>query len=135
MCKPFSTLALNPESELQREFGHLPALCRFCGKGGNMKANTFERSNKRPSGKPHVRYVGFQSIEGGRRLQFSVKSRSGEIKEITFPISDADFTSTRGISLQDAAPMAYEKIVELLATHDTIDANELSLTDSDIEQY
>ena len=85
--------------------------------------------------KPHVRYVGFESVEGGRRLRFSVKSVGQESVEITIEISDAAFTNTRGISIQDAAPMAYEKIVELLRTQDRVDSNQLSLTDGDVAQY
>lgn len=86
-------------------------------------------------GKPYVRYVGFGSIEGGRRLRFSVKSNSRKSVEVTIEISHASFTRASGISIQDAAPMAYEKIVELLATEDTVESNELRLTDADIAQY
>jgi hypothetical protein len=85
--------------------------------------------------KPQVRYLGFESINGGRRLRFAVKSVGHESAEITVEISDAAFTSARGISIQDAAPMAYEKIVELLMTQDNIDSNPLSLTDADVAQY
>ena len=80
-------------------------------------------------GKPYVRYVGFGSIEGGRRLRFSVKSNGQKSGEVTIEISHASFTRASGISIQDAAPMAYEKIVELLATEDTVESNELCLTD------
>jgi hypothetical protein len=86
-------------------------------------------------GKPFVRYVGFGSIEGGRRLRFSVKSPGHESVEITIDISEAAFAGASGISIQDAAPMAYEKIVELLATEDTLEPNKLCLTDADIAQY
>jgi hypothetical protein len=85
--------------------------------------------------KPCVRHVGFGSIEGGRRLRFSVKSIGHKSVEITIEISHASFTGGSGISIQDAAPMAYEKIVELLATEDTVESNELCLTDADIAQY
>jgi hypothetical protein len=85
--------------------------------------------------RPHVRYIGFEGVEGGRRLRFSVKSVGQESVEITIEISDAVFTSARGISIQDAAPMAYEKIVELLMTQDKVDSNQLSLTDADVAQY
>ena len=86
-------------------------------------------------GKPYVRYVGFGSIEGGRRLRFSVKSNGQKSVEVTTEISHASFTRAKGISIQDAVPMAYEKIVELLATEDTVESNELCLTDADIAQY
>jgi hypothetical protein len=85
--------------------------------------------------KPNVRYVGFEGIEGGRRLRFSVKSMGHESVEITMEISDAPFRGASEISIQDAAPMAFEKIVELLATEHTLESNELSLTDTDIAQY
>ena len=84
---------------------------------------------------PNVRYVGFESIEGGRRLRFSVKSAGHGSIEFTIEISDAAFIGARGISIQDAAPMAYEKIVELLVTQDVVDSNQLFLTDADIAKY
>ena len=82
-----------------------------------------------------MRYVGFESIEGGRRLRFSVKSAGHESVEFTIEISDAAFLGTRGISIQDAAPMAYEKIVEMLVTPNIVDSNQLFLTDADIAKY
>jgi hypothetical protein len=85
--------------------------------------------------KPHVRYLGFEGIEGGRRLTFSVKAIGHESVEITTEISDAHFTRVSEISIQDAAPMAFEKIVELLATENTPESNKLCLTDADVAQY
>jgi hypothetical protein len=85
--------------------------------------------------KPQVRYVGFEGTEHGRRLGFSVKSIGHESVQITIEVSDAAFIGASGISLQDAAPMAYEKIVELLAKEDTLESNELCLTEADIGHY
>jgi hypothetical protein len=85
--------------------------------------------------KPHVRYLGFEGIEGGRRLTFSVKAIGHESVEISTEISDTAFNGVSGISIQDAAPMAFEKIVELLATGNTLELNKLCLTDVDIAQY
>jgi hypothetical protein len=86
--------------------------------------------------KPHLRYVGFEGTAGGGRLLgFSLKTIGHEPVEITIEVSDAAFTGTYGISIQDAAPMAYEKIVELLAKEDTLEPNELCLTESDIARY
>jgi hypothetical protein len=85
--------------------------------------------------KPHVRYLGFEGTEGGGRLlEFSVKTIGHEPVEITIEVSDAAFTGRYGISIQDAAPMAYEKIVELAKEH-TLEPNELCLTESDIARY
>ena len=83
----------------------------------------------------HVRYFGFEGIDGGRRLTFSVKPLGHNSVEITFEISDALFKDASGISIQDAAPMAYEKLIELLATQDTFDSNKLCLSQADIAQY
>ena len=82
-----------------------------------------------------VRYVGFEGIEGGRRLSFSVKSLGHDSVDITVEISDALFKGASGISIQDAAPMAYEKLVELLEAGDTLDSKELGLTETDIAHY
>ena len=85
--------------------------------------------------KEHVRYVGFEPVDGGRILKFSIKPTGHALVEITIKALDAMFTSEPGISIQDAAPMAYEKIVGLLAAEHTLDPNELCLTDADIAQY
>ena len=85
--------------------------------------------------KTRVRYIGFEGTEGGRRLGFSVKSIGHESVEITIEVSEAAFAVASRISIQDAAPMAYEKIVELLAKNDTLEPNELCLTEADIAQY
>ena len=83
----------------------------------------------------HVRYDGFESTESGRCLWFSVSAAGRESIRITIQVSEAAFAATPGISIQDAAPMAYEKIVGLLATQDFINSNELCLSDADITQY
>src|SRR5215510_8473928 len=85
--------------------------------------------------KPYVRYRGFESTEGGRRLKFSVKTVGHESVEFGVVISDATIIGARGISIQDAAPMGYEKIVELLVTEGAVESNELSLSDADVAQY
>ena len=82
-----------------------------------------------------VRYVGFEGIDGGRRLSFSVKCVGHDSIDITVEISDASFKDASGISIQDAAPMAYEKLVELLATENPLESKKLCLTDADIAQY
>ena len=84
-----------------------------------------------------VRYLGFEGIAGGRRLSFRVKSRGHDPVEVTFDIPDIAFTNTFGISIQDAAPMAYEKLVELLATDPDHmpEATRLFLTTEDIVKY
>jgi hypothetical protein len=54
---------------------------------------------------------------------------------VTFDVPDAPFINTSGISIQDAAPMAYEKLVEIVATESTLDPEKLCLTDADIANY
>jgi hypothetical protein len=106
----------------------------------NHSAETlFKPSDPQPSNipaKPHVRHVGSEGNEGvGRRLGFSVKSIGHEWVQSTIEVSDAAFAAASGISIQDAAPMAYEKLVELLAKEDTLQPNELRLTEADVERY
>ena len=85
--------------------------------------------------RPHVRYVGFEGINSGRRLRFRVKSIRHESVEVTFDVADAIFIGTRGISIQDAAPMAYEKLIERLAREGSLESDRLCLTNVDVERY
>jgi hypothetical protein len=85
--------------------------------------------------KAHVRYLGFEAIEGGRRLRFYVKPAGEPSREITFDISDAAFSRTSGITLQDAAPMAFEKLTALLEKQNILDPDEFCLTDQDVAEY
>jgi hypothetical protein len=64
-----------------------------------------------------------------------VKTAGQEATEVTLDVSSATFLNTPGISLQDAAPMAYEKIAELLAAEGRLDLCDLHLTNEDIRQY
>jgi hypothetical protein len=97
--------------------------------------STMTPFNAEPSPKAHVRYLGFEAVEGGRRLKFSVKPVGHESMEIISDISDSVFIGVSQISIQDAAPMVYEKLVELLAAENTLDPQKLCLTDADIAQY
>jgi len=85
--------------------------------------------------KAFVRYVGFESIADGRRLKFRVKSTGEAAIEVIFDIPDTVFTGTVGVSIQDAAPMAYEKLVALLAEEHTLEATRLFVTAADIAAY
>jgi len=82
-----------------------------------------------------VRYIGFEGIDAGRRLTFRVKPSGCESVDVTFDVPDTPFINTSGISIQDAAPMAYEKLVEMLATESRLDPEKLCLTDADIANY
>jgi len=97
-----------------------------------------EAFNPEPLNRParaRVRYVGFEGIDGGRRLSFSVKPLGQDSVDVIFEVSDALFKGVSGVSIQDAVPMAYEKLVELFATEDAVDSLELRLTEADIGQY
>jgi hypothetical protein len=54
--------------------------------------------------------------------------------DVTLDIADAVIIGTPGISIQDAAPMAYEKLVELLAGG-PLESEKLCLTGVDIAEY
>jgi hypothetical protein len=84
--------------------------------------------------KPNVRYRGFEGIPGGRRLMFSVKPNGEEWQEVTIEISNTTFIGAP-LSMQDAAPMAYEKLLELLLAERPLQSDDLSLTDADIMRY
>ena len=101
----------------------------------SLPVDTFNREPSNTPAKARVRYVGFEGIDDGRRLTFSVKSLGHESVDIKFDISNSSFRGASGISIQDAAPMAYEKLVELLAAGGTFDSEKLRLTEADIAQY
>ena len=82
-----------------------------------------------------VRYLGFEAEQGERRLTFRVKSNGEPAVEVVFVIADATFTCISNISIQDAAPMAYEKLVELLKTGHELDTTTVCLTMADIMKY
>src|SRR5262245_31539519 len=82
--------------------------------------------------KAKVRYLEFERIADGSRLRFHVKSTGQPAIEVTFDIPNTVFTSTFGVSIQDAAPMAYEKFADLLATEHSLEAMTLFLTVADI---
>jgi hypothetical protein len=92
-------------------------------------------TESKPPAKWHVRYIGFESIDAGRRLSFRVKPNGCEPVDVTFDVPDAPFINRSGLSIQDAAPMAYEKLAEILATESTLDSEKLCLTDADIANY
>jgi hypothetical protein len=83
---------------------------------------------------PHVRYRGFEGTLGGRRLLFSVAPNGQQWHEVTIEVPDAMFIGAAQLSMQDAAPMAYEKLVELL-TERPLEPDDLCLTDADIVRY
>jgi hypothetical protein len=83
----------------------------------------------------YVHYLGFQAIAGGRRLKFDVKSRGQTAIEVTCDIPDEIFSGAFGVRIQDAAPMAYEALVELLTREHTFEATSLFLTREDIATY
>jgi len=85
--------------------------------------------------KSYVRYIGFEGIADGRRLRFRVKATGQAAIEVTFDIPNTVFTGTVGVSIQDAAPMAFEKLVELLATENPLDTTRMFLTAADIAGY
>ena len=100
-----------------------------------LSAKPIALTDSKAPAKSHVRYTGFESIDAGRRLRFRVKSNGRESVDVTFDVPDALFINTSGISIQDAAPMAYEKLVETFATEGTLDSEKLYLTDADISNY
>src|SRR5689334_17612032 len=81
-----------------------------------------------------VRYIGFEVLQGHRRLNFSVKPFGIDPVAITVDIPDSAFTGRLRISIQDTVPMTYDKLVHLSNTQDGFEAQQLCLTDQDIAQ-
>ena len=82
-----------------------------------------------------VRFVGFEPIPDGRQLRFRVKSKGEPAVEVTCAVADATFTGIAKISIQDAAPMAYEKLVQLFQMGRKLETTRLFLTMADIREY
>jgi hypothetical protein len=82
-----------------------------------------------------LRYVGFEAIQSRRRLKFVAKAPGRDAVGITVDIPAAAFTGRPGIAIQDAAPMAYDKLVQLLYTEDARELKEVRLTGEDIVEY
>ena len=58
---------------------------------GSLKVKSLDRDPLNVPPKPHVRYMGFDNIEGGRVLRFHVKSNRQDSVELTFDVPDAAF--------------------------------------------
>ena len=84
---------------------------------------------------PVIRYEGFEGIENGQRLTFRVKIPGQDAFHVMFDVLDESFRSTRGLTIQDAAPMAYEKLTELLSGGHSLESTTPSLTPTDITNY
>jgi hypothetical protein len=82
-----------------------------------------------------VRYLGFEVVEGHRRLNFSVKPFGVQPLDVTIRIPDSALTGRFRISVQDAVPIAYDKLVRLSNSDGGCHAEDMSLTDEDIAQY
>src|SRR5262245_6845199 len=91
-----------------------------------------EPLNDRP--RKQVRYVGFEGRDGGRRLMFRVKSAGQDAVEVTFDVLDAMFIGVPGISIQDAVPMAYEKLSDLSGV-EALNSQYFYLTAADMADY
>jgi hypothetical protein len=85
------------------------------------------------SPKAHIRYLGFDGIPDGRRLHFRVKLAGLPAREVTCDVSNSDFTGS--LSIQHAAPMAFERLTELLAQEDPFESTTLLLTGTDMAAY
>ena len=100
----------------------------------SLRDKTCDHEAAKVAPKPHVRYLGFESIQDGRRLTFRVRPIEDHPRDVMVDIRHAAFVGTR-IGIQDAALIGYEKLMDLLSTEHTLASTIFCLTDEDIARY
>ena len=100
----------------------------------SLKDKTCDHEASKVAPKPHVRYLGFESTQEGRRLTFRVRPIEDAPTDVIIDIRPSDFVGAR-IGIQDAALIGYEKLMDLLNTEHTLASTTFCLTDEDIARY
>jgi hypothetical protein len=85
--------------------------------------------------KQNIRYLGFESVEDGRRFDFSITGKGQESTRVSMVIPALMFTGVNKISFQESAKICYEKLRVLLERERIEAPLRIRLTGDDIAQF
>jgi hypothetical protein len=85
--------------------------------------------------KQNIRYLGFESVEDGRRFDFSITGTGQESTRVSLVIPALMFTGANKITFQESAKICYEKLRVLLEREKIQSPLKIRLTGDDIAQY
>jgi len=85
--------------------------------------------------KQNIRYLGFESVDDGRRFDFSITEAGQEARRVSLVIPALMFTGTNKITFQESAKICYEKLRVLLERQKIEASLRIHLTGDDIAQF
>lgn len=85
--------------------------------------------------KQNIRYLGFESVEDGRRFDFSITGTGQEATRVSLVIPALMFKGANKISFQESAKICYEKLRVLLEREKIESPLKIRLTGDDIAQF
>src|SRR5215831_14660250 len=85
--------------------------------------------------KQNIRYLGFESVEDGRRFDFSITGKGQESTRVSLEIPALMFTGANKITFQESAKICYEKLRVLLERERIEAPLRIRLTGDDIAQF
>jgi hypothetical protein len=85
--------------------------------------------------KQNIRYIGFESVEDGRRFDFAITRTGQEATRVSIVIPAPMFSGNNKISFQESSKICYEKL-RVLIEKEKIEAGlKIKLTGDDIAQF
>jgi hypothetical protein len=104
---------------------------RPCGDGnGGIISSVMMKEEKQ-----NIRYLGFESVEDGRRFDFSITGKGKESTRVSLEIPAPMFTGANKITFQESAKICYEKLRVLLERERIEAPLRIRLTGDDIAQF
>ena len=85
--------------------------------------------------KQNIRYLGFESIDDGRRFDFSITGGGHESTRVSLIIPALMFKGENKITFQESAKICYEKLRVVLERERIEPPSRINLTGDDIAQF
>jgi hypothetical protein len=85
--------------------------------------------------KQNIRYLGFESIDDGRRFDFSITGSGQDSTRVSLVIPALMFTGANKITFQESAKICYEKLRVVLERERMEVPARIHLTGDDIAQF
>src|ERR1051325_5926499 len=85
--------------------------------------------------KQNIRYLGFESIDDGRRFDFSITGTGQDSTRVSLVIPALMFTGANKITFQESAKICYEKLRVLVELERVDVPTRIHLTGDDIAQF